>query len=122
MDNIPAGKITTNNEVPSPKKTHNPIGIQSQWSPGWTSGDNTIYSKANNSKGNHDSNIGFGIYHNQSNVLLGDSQLSSKQEEQKGNKRVNVESTKPVWNYDPKNAGKSTFSFGDEKPDYRKKD
>ena len=67
--------------------------------------------------------LGFAIYHNQSNVLLGDSQTSWKKEEIKSNsKKIDVESTKPVWNYDPKNAGKSTFSFGSEKPDYRKKD
>jgi len=77
----------------------------------------------NNSKGRKYFKIGFGVYHNQSNVLLGNSQTSWKEEGQKGdNKRVRVESTKPVWNYDPKNAGKSTFSFGDDKPDYRKKD
>jgi hypothetical protein len=27
-----------------------------------------------------------------------------------------------VWNYNPKNAGKTTMILGDEKPDYRKKD
>lgn len=56
-------------------------------------------------------------------MFLGDSQTSWKKEESYGNnKKMNVESTKPVWNYNPKNAGKSTLSFGDEKPDYRKKD
>jgi len=29
---------------------------------------------------------------------------------------------KPVWNYDPKNAGKTTMVLGNDKPDYRKKD
>jgi hypothetical protein len=29
---------------------------------------------------------------------------------------------KPVWNYDPKAAGKTTMFLGNDKPDYRKKD
>lgn len=29
---------------------------------------------------------------------------------------------KPVWNYDPKTAGKTTMVLGTDKPDYRKKD
>ena len=29
---------------------------------------------------------------------------------------------KPVWNYDPKTAGKTTMVLGNDKPDYRKKD
>lgn len=29
---------------------------------------------------------------------------------------------KPVWNYDPKAAGKTTMILGTEKTDYRKKD
>ena len=33
-----------------------------------------------------------------------------------------VEDTRPVWNYNPKNAGKSTMILGEDKPDYRKKD
>jgi hypothetical protein len=33
-----------------------------------------------------------------------------------------VDNTKPVWNYDPKNAGKTTMILGNDKPDYRKKD
>jgi len=29
---------------------------------------------------------------------------------------------KPVWNYDPKTAGKTTMILGNDKTDYRKKD
>lgn len=29
---------------------------------------------------------------------------------------------KPVWNYNPKTAGKTTMTLGNEKTDYRKKD
>ena len=29
---------------------------------------------------------------------------------------------RPVWNYNPKTAGKTTMVLGDDKPDYRKKD
>lgn len=36
-------------------------------------------------------------------------------------KKVSV-NDKPVWNYDPKSAGKTTLNLGNDKPDYRKKD
>lgn len=36
MEDIPAGKSTQSPaEIPSPKKIHNPIGNDSQWSFGW---------------------------------------------------------------------------------------
>lgn len=36
MEDIPAGKSTQSPaEIPSPKKVHNPIGNDSQWSFGW---------------------------------------------------------------------------------------
>lgn len=37
-------------------------------------------------------------------------------------KKEAVDSSKPVWNYNPKLAGKTTMVLGDEKVDYRKKD
>lgn len=37
-------------------------------------------------------------------------------------KKEIVDNIKPVWNYDPKTAGKTTMVLGDEKVDYRKKD
>lgn len=37
-------------------------------------------------------------------------------------KKDPVDNSKPVWNYDPKNAGKTTVVLGNDKPDYRKKD
>ncbi len=37
-------------------------------------------------------------------------------------KKETVDNIKPVWNYDPKTAGKTTMVLGDEKVDYRKKD
>lgn len=36
--------------------------------------------------------------------------------------KKNPVSEKPVWNYDPKSAGKTTMVLGSDKPDYRKKD
>ena len=36
--------------------------------------------------------------------------------------KKNPGSEKPVWNYDPKTAGKTTMILGSEKTDYRKKD
>jgi hypothetical protein len=37
MEDTPAGQSTLSNSsfVSSPKKVHNPIGIESQWSLGW---------------------------------------------------------------------------------------
>lgn len=37
-------------------------------------------------------------------------------------KKENVAESKPVWNYNPKTAGKTTMVLGDDKPDYRRKD
>jgi hypothetical protein len=69
---------------------------------------------------------GFNNYHNQSSIVFGDPKADWKKEEVRQidvkKKREPVESTKPVWNYNPKNAGKTTMVLGDEKPDYRKKD
>lgn len=40
----------------------------------------------------------------------------------KSHVRKNPVNEKPVWNYDPKKAGKTTMVLGNDKPDYRKKD
>lgn len=37
-------------------------------------------------------------------------------------KKKDQASEKPVWNYNPRNAGKTTMVLGTEKTDYRKKD
>jgi hypothetical protein len=37
-------------------------------------------------------------------------------------KKTSSGSDKPVWNYNPKTAGKTTMCLGSEKTDYRKKD
>ena len=61
--------------------------------------------------------LGFNNYHNQSSILLGDSKLDWKKEEIKQvdvkKKKDPVDNTKPVWNYNPKNAGKTTMILGD---------
>jgi len=52
MEDIPAGKSTQSPaEIPSPKKVHNPIGNDSQWSFGWGGNDKNSINRANNSKG-----------------------------------------------------------------------
>ena len=37
-------------------------------------------------------------------------------------KKKEVVQDRPVWNYNPKNAGKTTMVLGNDKVDYRKKD
>lgn len=58
--------------------------------------------------------------------MLGESKLDWKKEEVSQvdvkKKKDPIDNTKPVWNYNPKNAGKTTMVLGDDKPDYRKKD
>ena len=52
MEDIPAGKVTSSaNEVPSPKKSYNPIGTSSQWSFGWQGNEKPVFNRPNNSKG-----------------------------------------------------------------------
>lgn len=52
MEDIPAGKVSTStNEMPSPKKTYNPIGTASQWSFGWQGNEKPVFNRPNNSKG-----------------------------------------------------------------------
>lgn len=52
MEDIPAGKMTQSaTSFPSPKKVHNPIGSESQWSFGWQGGEKNVFNRANNSKG-----------------------------------------------------------------------
>ena len=66
------------------------------------------------------SDPGFNSYHNQSSIVLGEGKSSLwKEEEPAKSKKTGNE--KPVWNYDPKNAGKTTMVLGSDKPDYRKK-
>lgn len=68
---------------------------------------------------------GFNLYHNQSSILLGEEKVAWKREDpaKKGAdfKKKDPGADRPVWNYNPKNAGKTTMSFGNEKPDYRTK-
>ena len=52
MEDIPAGKSTQSPaEIPSPKKAHNPIGNNSQWSFGWGGNEKNSFNRGNNSKG-----------------------------------------------------------------------
>ncbi len=65
-------------------------------------------------------------YHNQSNIVLGE--ISTKEEEEKRKleeeerKKKEEELNQKLPTYDPKKGGQSSFSFGNEKTDYRKKD
>lgn len=52
MEEKPAGRTTTSNDLAgSPRKTSNPIGIQSQWSFGWQGNAKDVVNRPNNSKG-----------------------------------------------------------------------
>ena len=70
--------------------------------------------------------IGANLYHNQSSIILGESRSSEwrKEEPTKASdmKKKTSMNDKPVWNYDPRTAGKTTMILGNDKPDYRKKD
>lgn len=126
MEDSPAGKKTSGNTfVESPKKTPNPVTNQSQWSFGWQANNKDAYNRANNSKGTSPSILGFNLYHNSSSILLGEEKGNFKKEEpaKKADMRKKDPITeKPVWNYNPKTAGKTTMVLGSEKTDYRKKD
>lgn len=116
MDNIPAGKVTSGGDSgqPSPKKTFNPIGTESQWSFGWQGNNKDIFNGSNNSKGNSSSSQGFNLYHNTSSIVFGDTKASWKEQKVVENKKKrDPVDTKPVWNYDPKKAGKTTVILGD---------
>jgi hypothetical protein len=53
MEDKAAGKHTPTNPIPTPKKSHNPIAIESQWSLGWnTSKDLFNRPDPTHSKGN----------------------------------------------------------------------
>jgi hypothetical protein len=68
---------------------------------------------------------GFSSYHNQSSIHFGDGKEFNWKKEESNldfKKKPSVDNSKPVWNYNPKLAGKTTMVLGDEKPDYRKKD
>lgn len=69
--------------------------------------------------------LGFNLYHNSSSILLGDEKGGWKKEEPvkaANMKKKDPIADKPVWNYNPKTAGKTTMVLGNEKTDYRKKD
>lgn len=65
-------------------------------------------------------------YHNQSSVVFGgqneqeDEEEKKRQELEKKKKEEELNSKLP--GYDPKTGGKSNVFFGDDKPDYRRKD
>jgi hypothetical protein len=104
----------------------NPIASESQWSFGWQGNTKDVVNKPNSSKSMNNTHTGFNLYHNQSSIVLGD---TNKGGEWKGDsskpadmKKTNPMADRPVWNYDPKKAGKTTMILGTEKTDYRKKD
>lgn len=74
----------------------------------------------------HPADLGFNNYHNQSSIVFGDGKSSGWAKEEPKidvrKKKDNVDNSRPVWNYNPKLAGKTTMVLGDEKIDYRKKD
>ena len=126
MEDSPAGKKTSGNTfVESPKKT--PVGTtnKSTWSFGWDGGNKPASNNANKSNGNLMFYSGFNLYHNQSSILLGEEKVSWKREDPTKKatdfKKKDTNADRPVWNYNPKNAGKTTMTFGNEKPDYRTK-
>lgn len=52
MEEQAAGRTTVSTDLAgSPRKTSNPIGIQSQWSFGWQGNSKDVYNRPNNSKG-----------------------------------------------------------------------
>ena len=65
-------------------------------------------------------------YHNESNVVFGgdnealDEEEKKKRDEERRKKEEELNSKLPT--YDPKSGGRSNVHFGDEKPDYRRKD
>lgn len=65
-------------------------------------------------------------YHNQSSVVFGGQNEQEDEEEKKRKelekKKKEEELNNKLPGYDPKNGGKSNVFFGDEKPDYRRKD
>ena len=65
---------------------------------------------------------GFNAYHNQSSIIFGSGKNNDWKKEEPIKPKKTVGSDKPVWNYDPKTAGKTTMILGNDKPDYRKKD
>ena len=127
MEDSPAGKKTSGNSfVESPKKVIHTTTNQSQWSFGWNANTKDAYNRPNNSKGTNALHSGFNLYHNSSSILLGEDKGGFKKEEPTKKavdmKKKDIPSEKPVWNYNPKNAGKTTMTLGSEKTDYRKKD
>jgi len=66
---------------------------------------------------------GFNNYHNQSSIQFGEEKGSfGKEESTRPMKKKEPIQDRPVWNYNPKTAGKTTMVLGNEKTDYRKKD
>lgn len=65
-------------------------------------------------------------YHNQSAVVFGGDNESLDEEEKKKRdeerKRKEEELNKNLPTYDPRNGSKTSVHFGDDKPDYRRKD
>jgi hypothetical protein len=128
MEEKPAGRITSSNDlIDSPKKKSNPIGIESQWSFGWQGNSKDVFNRPNSSKGNTPYHSGFNLYHNQSSISFGDTKTSDWKNEEPTKstnmkKKKEVDNEKPVWNYNPKTAGKTTMVLGTDKIDYRKKD
>ena len=65
--------------------------------------------------------------HNQSSFELGNPNLKNEEEERKRiqaeeKARKEEELNKKLPGYDPKNGGKATIFFGEQRTDYRKKD
>ena len=68
---------------------------------------------------------GLKSYHNQSSIVFGTGKQWKEEPVKTSDmrkKKETVHGEKPVWNYNPKNAGKTTMVLGEEKTDYRKKD
>ena len=76
-------------------------------------------------KGRDGGDAGLKSYHNQSSIVFGTGKEWKEEPARTTNmkkKETGPNGNKPVWNYNPKTAGKTTMVLGDDKPDYRKKD
>ena len=99
-------------------KVHHQPGGASNWSLGWEEPQQKPSSRS----------IFMLVqkYHNQSNVVFGgdneamDEEEKNRKEEERKKKEEEINKNLPE--YDPKMGNKTSVHFGDEKPDYRRKD
>lgn len=91
----------------------------------WDGESNQKNNKKNNPPVHYQSTFLVNRYHNESQLSFGDNTQQiedeeKKREEERRKKEEEINNKLPT--YDPKQGGKSNIHFGDEKPDYRRKD